>query len=151
MTDTLHSSTHARRALVALAAVLAACQPSSTPRAAPAEEPVAYSSPVVLLVSPDSAEIARVYADRGDDFYVVADDAMWYRSLAYELLDSLRVPYREVRKGDALFLIDGAQRRFSWRDTDLVWFAVVYDGAREPEIVADVELPSIAGRLHRAP
>ena len=93
-----------------------------------------------------------MHAELGDDFYIVADDAMWYRASAYSLLDSLRIPYAEVvMKGEAIFLVDGARRQFSWRGSELAWFAVVYDGGSEPEIVADVDLSSIAGRLPRAP
>ena len=151
MTEALRLSGQARCALVAFVAALATCQPSSTPVPAPAEEPEAYSTPIVLLVAPDSAEIAAMQAELGDDFYIVADDAMWYRASAYTLLDSLRIPYTEVEKGDAIFLVDGTRRQFSWRDSELGWFAVVYDGVSEPEIVADVDLGSIAGRLPRAP
>lgn len=151
MTEAPRSSTQARRALVALVTALGACQPSSTPAPAPAEEPEAYSTPIVLLVAPDSADIAAMHAELGDDFYIVADDAMWYRASAYTLLDSLRILYTEVEKGEAIFLVDGARRQFSWRDSELAWFAVVYDGMSEPEIIADVDLSSIAGRLPRAP
>ena len=151
MTDALRSSAQARRALFAFVAALGACQPSSTPVQAPAMEPEAYNTPIVLLVAPDSAEIAALQAELGDDFYIVADDAMWYRASAYALLDSLRIPYAEVAKGEAIFLVDGARRQFSWHDSELAWFAVVYDGVSEPEIIADVDLGSIAGRLPRAP
>lgn len=151
MTEAILPSTQARRALSACLAALAACQPSPTPVPAPAEEVEAYSTPIVLLVAPDSAEIAAMHAELGDDFYIVADDAMWYRASAYTLLDSLRIPYAEVKKGEAIFLVDGARRQFSWRGSELAWFAVVYDGVSEPEIIADVDLGSIAGRLPRAP
>ena len=151
MTETVRTSTAVRHTWVALATALAACQPSARPVPAPASEPEVYSAPIVLLVAPDSAEIEAMQAELGDDFYVAADDAMWYRAAAYTLLDSLRIPYAEVEKGEAIFLVEGAPRQFSWRDSDLAWFAVVYDGASEPEIVADVELGSIAGRLSRAP
>lgn len=92
-----------------------------------------------------------MHAELGDDFYIVADDAMWYRASAYTLLDSLRIPYAEVAKGEAIFLVDGARRQFSWRNSELAWFAVVYDGASEPEIAPDGDLGAIAGRLPRAP
>ena len=151
MTEALRVSMQRRHPLVVFVAACVACQPSSTPVPAPAGEPEAYSTPIVLLVAPDSAEIAAMHAELGDDFYVVADDAMWYRASAYTLLDSLRIPYADVAKAEALFLVNGARRQFSWRDSELAWFAVVYDGAHEPEIVADVDLGLIAGRLQRAP
>ena len=32
--------------------------------------------------------------EMGDDFYIVADDAMYYRSHAYELLDLNEIEYK---------------------------------------------------------
>src|SRR5215216_2362932 len=71
-----------------LLTMIAACRPSDE---RPSDNPptAEYTSQIVLLVSPDSLEVERLLAERGEDFYVIADDAMWYRALARALLDSL--------------------------------------------------------------
>jgi hypothetical protein len=102
--------------------------------------PVDYAAPIVLFVAPDSQEVAMLQARLGDDFFTVADDAMWYRSLAYDLLDSLRIQYIDVHRGSASFQIGGEGRRVDWSDIDRTWFALVYNGSDEPRIVADVDL-----------
>ena len=116
--------------------------------AASGEQPAArdtasYNVPIVLLVSPDSQEIERLKQQLGEDFYTVADDAMWYRASAYELLDSLQIPYAEVRRGAARFLVDGRSTQVSWQDVELTWFSVVYDGKKEPRFTADVDLRDV--------
>lgn len=102
-----------------------------------------YASPIVLFVSPDSAEVEGMRRELDDDFEVIADDAMWYRAQARELADSLGMAHAEVHRGQARFRVDGAPRLFSWRDASDTWFAVVYDGAHPPRIVSDVDLRAV--------
>lgn len=109
---------------------------------AAAEESL-QTTAVVLLVSPDSAEIEDLKRSMGADFYVAADDAMWYRASVYELLDSLGIAHREVTRGSARFAVGGDPIEVSWADVDLAWFAVVYDGTSAPVITADVELRTV--------
>jgi hypothetical protein len=99
-----------------------------------------FSAPIVLFVSPDSAEIDRLQRTRGEDFYVAADDAMWYRAAAYEFLDSVGIPHVEARRDSARFLVDGRPRVVAWDDVDRTWFAIVYDGRGAPAIAADVDI-----------
>lgn len=101
----------------------------------------AYDEPIVLFVEPDSAEIDRMRERLGEDFYAVADDAMWYQAQAYALLDSLGVPHATVGRGAAHFRIDGEARRFSWREFEGAWFVVLYNGADEPRISWPINLP----------
>ena len=56
--------------------------------------PQTHDSKIVLFVSPDSVEIDSMKQEMGDDFYIVADDAMYYRSHAYELLDLNEIEYK---------------------------------------------------------
>jgi hypothetical protein len=101
---------------------------------------VEYSTRIVLFVGPDTLEARRLHQRLGDDFYVTADDAMWYRAAAYELLDSMKIPYLEVRRDSARFVVDGKPQLVTWAGVDRAWFAIVYDGTTEPTIVADVDL-----------
>jgi hypothetical protein len=121
-------------------AILASSSCAEPPDRAPERLQADYSEPIVLLLSPDSAEVSRLQQELGDDFFVVADDAMWYRAEAVAWLDSLQIPHVEVGRGTARFLVDGRSRRVSWEDAAQTWFSVVYDGKAEPKISSDVDL-----------
>ena len=99
-----------------------------------------YSEPIVLFVTPDSAEIHRLQQQLGDDFFVVADDAMWYRAAAIQLLDSLNIRHVDVGRGAAHFRVGGMPKLVSWEDTDRVWFNIVYDGNSEPIVSHDIDI-----------
>ena len=133
-------------AYLALAAAAACAQPADTARTrVPA---AAYSAPVVLFVQPDSAEVARLHRELGDEaFYTTADDAMWYQAQAVTLLDSLWIAHADTRRGEARFVIGGRTRPFGWQDVDRTWFLVVYDGSSEPVIASAVDLREHVPRL----
>ena len=106
-----------------------------------------YAAPIVLFVEPDSGEIADLQLRLGDDFFVVADDAMWYRSLAYELLDSLDVPYDHVRRGSARFVLEQDTVELDWTGFEAPWFAVIHDGRGAPRMVHHLDVrEAILGR-----
>jgi hypothetical protein len=115
-----------------------------------AEPPAAeFSTPLVLFVSPDAPEIQQLKRELGDDFYVVADDAMWYRASAYQLLDSLQIRHTEVSGRSARFLVHGQPIIVSWDSVARTWFNLVYDGETEPRVTADIDLPEEIGPLLR--
>jgi len=99
-----------------------------------------HGSLILIFVSPDSLEVAALARRLGDDdFFVAADDAMWYRAAARELADSLGIPAVESHRGTALFRVDGAPVSFDWRGIDRTWFVIIYDGVSAPRIAADVD------------
>jgi hypothetical protein len=106
-----------------------------------------YSTPIVLLISPDSAELENLHERLGADFYTVADDAMWYRAAAYDLLEREKIDHEERTRGEASFLVDGEVETFSWQNVDMDWFLVLYDGATRPTISADIDFPDLIARL----
>ncbi|HEU4556327.1 MAG TPA: hypothetical protein VFS20_00715 [Longimicrobium sp.] len=109
-----------------------------------------WASPVVLFVQPDSGEVRRLREQLGDDdFYVTADDAMWYQAAARGLLDRLGIAHAAVRRGEARFMVNGRSTPFSWRDADRTWFLVVYDGRSQPSIAASIDVRDHVGRLPR--
>jgi hypothetical protein len=119
--------------------LLSACAAPGAGARASGEVPY-FSAPVVLVISPDAEERASLEQRLGEDFYVVADDAMWYRANAYQLLDSLGIPTVEARRGEAEFQVEGSRRLFRWSDFEGRWFLVLYDGVNEPRITYDVDL-----------
>ncbi len=133
------------------AAVLAASACTNPSGQMPERSGVAdYSKPIVLFVSPDSQEVRRLHQELGDDFYIVADDAMWYRAAAYQLLDSLRIPHAEVGRGAARFLVEGRPRLVNWERVERTWFGLVYDGRTEPRIFSDIDIHDEVMRLSRS-
>ena len=101
-----------------------------------------YRSAVVLFVSPDSLGIERLKREHGDEeFYAIADDAMWYRAEAFALLDSLGVAYTTAERSPMRFEVDGDVQTYTWEDVESGWFAVVYDGATAPRVVPGIDLP----------
>jgi hypothetical protein len=110
-------------------------------RTAVGSPPVDFSTPIVLFVSPDSIELQRLQQELGTDFYVVADDAMWYRASAYEMLDSLGIAHAAAPPGSARFLVGGQPAVVSWDSVAPGWFTLVYDGETEPRITYDIDIP----------
>lgn len=107
-----------------------------------------YATPIVLFVQPNSDEVRQLRQEIGNDqFYVVADDAMWYQAAARELLDSLGIAHADVRRGGARFMVGGRSKRFSWRNVDRTWFLVVYDGHTQPSIAASIDMRDHVGHL----
>lgn len=126
----------------ALLLALCACAP-----AAPASIRT-YSEPVVLFVSPDSTAVEALKTRLGEDFYVVADDAMWYRSEAFTLLDSLAIPHEMVDAGPVRFRVGGKLQRYEWTDVEASWYAVLYDGSRPPVFSFGADLTADLRRLN---
>ena len=99
---------------------------------------------VVVFVSPDSTGIERLKTEHGEeDFYVIADDEMYYRSIAYDLLDSLGVAYTFVERRPLRFVVDGEASEYTWSDVEANWFVVVYEADKEPRITYSVDLPNV--------
>ena len=100
-----------------------------------------YTRPIVLVVRPDSAQLAQLRRRLGDDaFYVTADDASFYQARAFEVLDSLRVPYEAVVAARIRFRVGGVMKEYTWGGADAAWFVLLYDGDAEPRISTGADL-----------
>lgn len=120
--------------LLLLVATACAATSSLEPRAD-------YTRPVVLFVSAEEAEIERLKTELGEDFWTVADDAMWYRAEAYDLVQKRGIAHAQVGRGQATFRVGGEVKPFSWAEDERPWFVVFYDGEHEPRALFDIELP----------
>lgn len=103
--------------------------------------PSEYVSPVVLFIDPDERKLEQLRREYGEDYYTMTDDAMWYRSQAYDLLEEAGIPYANPQADEAWFEVNGVPTRFSWRDVDKAWFLILYNGHHEPNILHDIDLP----------
>ncbi|MEZ4702290.1 MAG: hypothetical protein R2834_18290 [Rhodothermales bacterium] len=96
---------------------------------------------IVLFIEPDSSGIERLKREMGEEaFYVAADDAMWYRAEAVQLLDSLHIAHRSVYRQDLRFMVDGMPRTYDWASIEAAWYVVLYDGRREPVLSSSIDL-----------
>jgi len=55
--------------------------------------PALHKKPVAVFIMPSDKKLDAMKKEYGDDFYTVADDAMFYQAKAMEFLDSLHFSY----------------------------------------------------------
>ncbi|MFL5384093.1 MAG: hypothetical protein ACJ8GN_16345 [Longimicrobiaceae bacterium] len=154
MTAAVPEPGHARRHAVAriralLVLHVATCAFAALPARAAAQTAVReFTAPIVLVVHPDSAQIEQLRRRLGDEaFYITADDASFYQARAFEVLDSLRVPYEAVVAAKMRFRVGGVMKEYALRDSDAAWFVLIYDGVSEPKVSTGVDLAEEVKRL----
>jgi hypothetical protein len=141
--------------LLILAAAFAACAEERPAQDAPANaDSVArtdtvIAEPVIIYVlATDSAIDALRQEVPADDFFVIADDLMWYRATAIEHLDSLPHTLREITgRRPMVFRVAGVPRSYDFRDVELLDFVIFYDTDREPRIVAPVDVHDVVAEF----
>lgn len=75
-----------------------------------------------------------------EDFVVIADDLMYYRSTAHEVLAGLDVPVVRLHGRRPLeFRVDGGTRVYDFADIEWLDVLVLYLPGQEPRAVATVE------------
>lgn len=83
---------------------------------------------IVILVSPSEEIINKLKTEMGDDFYIMADDVNYYRSLAYDYLTSINQAYLTKQDNVAIFYPqkDGKLHEIHNDDSNLHWWALLY-------------------------
>jgi hypothetical protein len=103
-----------------------------------------FTAPIVLVVRPDSAQVEQLRRRLGDEaFYITADDASFYQARAFEVLDSLRVPYEAVVAAKVRFRVGGVMKEYTLGGAEPDapwWFVLIYDGVSEPKVSTGVDL-----------
>ena len=65
----------------------------------PSRERIELTGRTVIVVQFDSAEIEQAKRMEGEeDFYIAADDLMWYNAMMLQRMDSLKIPVRYTDK-----------------------------------------------------
>ena len=131
------------------------CAPADEDTRAPAVEAdttVAHDSTtfterVVVLLTASEAALDTVRAERSaEDFFVVADDMMFYRSGVYDLVEELGLPFRSFTGRVPLtFRVGGVMRRYDFADVTWLDVVVLYEPGREPAVMAPIEFPMVVG------
>jgi len=130
-------------------------KPAAAPAAAPATQTDSaaiaagtastITHPVVIYLEASAAEIeAERTRVPEDDFAVMADDLMFYRSSALEYLQKQKIPFVHlVGRRPLEFRVGGAARKFDFKDVTLLDFIIVYEPDREPRFVAPNEVETV--------
>ena len=116
---------------------------ASCSRAEPAaDEAAVYEERVALLMLADSADIERLRSEHAeDDFYVIADDLMWYRAEALSWLEENGIPTVDVdRSLPVRFRVRGAAHEFDYSSETLLDLVVLYDADRPPRALPTVDV-----------
>ena len=72
----------------------------------PTEPKFILDKDMVILISPSENTIEHLKSimEDGDDFYVMADDANYYRSLIYDYLSDIHQPYLNKHDDTTFFI-----------------------------------------------
>jgi hypothetical protein len=118
--------------------------PSSEPRAE-TDSATAISQPTVIFVEATEAEIEA--ARKGvpeEDFAVIADDMMFYRSTAIEQLEAWRIPFsRLTGRRPMQFMVNGAPGRIDFKDVATLDFIIVYRPNEKPRTFAPIDIEEV--------
>ena len=122
--------------------------PSETPVVADTTSPEVISTRSVFFIEATEAEIDSIRQRLSEeDFYTTADDAMWYRSEAYDYLEKLKLPVtRLVGRRPLTFLVNGEARTFDFAEYDFRDLIVAYNPPFAPLVVPPVEVNEV--RIH---
>lgn len=107
----------------------------------------AFSERVVVFMEATAEEIEQVGSGvPEDDFYVIADDLMYYRASAHEYFEAkqLKVVRLEGRR-PLTFTVDGAPRRYDYSDFESLDLVVLFDPGREPLALAPAAIHLVDG------
>ncbi len=75
--------------------------------------PSIHEKPVAIFIGPTAEEIESMKQETGEDFYVIADDAMCYQWQAMELLEKMKFPFCFTEEENHTFLIKEKSKKFS--------------------------------------
>ncbi len=98
-----------------------------------------------MFLEASAEEIDRARANlTNEDFEVMADDLMFYRSSAYEYLQQRNLPIKSFTGRRPLeFVVQGAVRRYDLAEIPWLDVIVLYDPNREPRVIAPAELEAV--------
>lgn len=112
-----------------------------------------FGERTVVMLLADSSRMAALRADYDDeDFAVVADDMMWYRSEAWTWFEQRGIPVVSIEGRPPLsFLVDHEYRQFDFLEHETLDVVVLYDRNRAPLAVAPIDAPTSAQSYFQPP
>ena len=126
----------------------AAAVPNTPPSSGPSAETSSatpFTKPTVIYVEATEAEIEG--ARKGvseEDFAVIADDLMFYRSSAVEWLEAWHIPFtRLTGRRPIQFTVNGVPESIDFKDITTLDFIVVYRPNEKPRVFAPNEIDGV--------
>lgn len=109
-----------------------------------------HEKPIAVFLSPTDAQIEAMKKERGEkDFYIIADDAMYYQSLAFETLDTLKFPYCFTHEKNQKFKLGNGTVQTLGQECQ-GWCLILWNGKDKPILTYPVDLSSHEAYLKRA-
>ncbi len=101
---------------------------------------------IVVFMEATPEQIERSRGDlSAEDFAVVADDLMFYRSAAYDYLRERNLPIKSLSGRRPLeFIVNGTMRRIDYADVPFLDVIVLYETGQEPRVIAPVDIGEVA-------
>jgi hypothetical protein len=97
-------------------------------------------SACVILVDPDTDQIAQWKREDEQGFYITADDANWYRASALTIFDSLHIPLVSADRrylrlvGNKKWVLDVKKKNLPR------WNIILFVPTKEPKITAAIDI-----------
>lgn len=115
-----------------------------------------FTEPVIVFATAGPDELDAARSEMGDeDFYAMADDLMWYRAMADDVLAGQDVAVERIEGRAGLrFLVDGEARHSAFPEIPTLDLIVLYRPGAEPVAVPPVELsvdPEVVARYFAEP
>jgi hypothetical protein len=105
-----------------------------------------FTDRVVVFMEATSDQIEKARGTlSAEDFAVMADDLMFYRSSAYDWLKAQQIPVKTFSGRRSLdFFVRGTIRRLDVTDVPFLDVIVLYDAGREPRVIAPIDIAEAA-------
>jgi hypothetical protein len=101
------------------------------------------------MISPSERQIDSLKKISEEDFYVVADDQMYYSSKLIAYLDSMRIKITHRLTTDRIcFKIQGGHYA-PFAISDLMWETLVYDGVNVPKTIDVIDYNADIDRIFK--
>ena len=97
--------------------------------------------PCAIFTSPSSNEIEEMKQGKEDDFYIAADDIMWYNAQAGKLIDSLKI--KSIYTEKKYLKLNKQRNKFIFLNTKTnkpSWNLFLFTPTKEPIIVNTASL-----------
>jgi hypothetical protein len=95
-----------------------------------------------VFISPDSSEIKKMKEEYGeDDFYIVADDNIYYDNQASIFLDSLKIKSIYPIERYLKFIVDSDTISIDTKSKyKRGWLSILYSFNKKPEIINSIDI-----------
>jgi hypothetical protein len=108
-----------------------------------------FEKPIAVFIEPTDQKIEAMKKENGEDFYTIADDALYYESQATEFLEKMGFPYCFTERESHEFKIDN-NKKFSVNEKCDGWCLILWNGKDKPESANTVDLFMYESYLKRA-